>query len=49
MGNEVTKLSPEELKNRQIQKVDMEMSRKMQKGSRYNSMYWFDCICVEKF
>ncbi|EFC41785.1 hypothetical protein NAEGRDRAFT_80574 [Naegleria gruberi] len=36
MGNEVTKLSPEELKNRQIQKVDMEMSRKMQKGSRYN-------------
>jgi len=38
MGNEVAKLSPEELKNRQIQKVDLELRRKMQKGSRYNSM-----------
>ncbi|KAG2382395.1 hypothetical protein C9374_005597 [Naegleria lovaniensis] len=36
MGNDVPRLSAEEIKNRQIQKVDLELRRKMQKGTRYN-------------
>jgi hypothetical protein len=37
MGNEQVKPSAEEIKNRQIQRVDQEMRRKMKKGNTFNS------------
>ncbi len=39
MGTEQSKLSEAEIKNREIQRVDSEMRRKMQKssGTRFNS------------
>jgi len=38
MGNETGRpLSPEELRNREIQSMDREMKRKLGKGMHYNS------------
>jgi len=37
MGQELTKLSPEELKARQIKEMDAELKQKLQRGANYNS------------
>lgn len=39
MGQEPTKLTPEQLKNREIQRVDSEMRKRLGKGVHYNSKY----------
>jgi len=36
MGQELTKLSPEELKARQIKEMDAELKQKLQRGANYN-------------
>jgi len=37
MGQDLTKLTPDELKARQIKEMDAEMKQKLQRGANYNS------------
>jgi hypothetical protein len=39
MGQDLTKLTPDELKARQIKEMDAEMKHKLQRGANYNSYY----------
>ncbi len=39
MGQELTKLTPEEMQARQIKEMDAEMRQKLQKGANYNSKH----------
>jgi hypothetical protein len=41
MGQDLTKLTPDELKARQIKEMDAEMKHKLQRGANYNSYYPF--------
>lgn len=39
MGQDLTKLTPDELKARQIKEMDAEMKQKLQRGANYNSYF----------